>query len=244
METTAARNTHPLNRFIAPPAERAEILLGCGHTPVIRKSSDPEPNAFSFCCVNSIWAQNGDESMKAVGIFALALVIPAFASAQSSSARARTDAITASFNKFKHEVKEKRGVRLEKYKRVVPTPVVKSDPRGYSGSYEAETFGYTLDLTVDSRGNVTGSGYQPLDIDGSVRKRFTLRDGRVDGALFTATKVFQSGATQRIEGVFMNRTAYESPTDKTGRTTFGLGVEGNMIDLGQYAIDQFFFTRK
>lgn len=181
--------------------------------------------------------------MKAAGIFALALVIPSFASAQSPSARSRAAAIATSFNQYKNEVKEKRGVRLAKYKRIVVTPIARSDPSEYSGSYEAQTFGYTLDLTVDSRGIVTGSGYQPLDIDGTVRRRFTLRNGRVDGALFTATKVYENGSTQPIEGVFMNRTSYDSP-NASGRTDFGLGVKGNMVVMGTYGIDQFFFTRR
>jgi hypothetical protein len=182
--------------------------------------------------------------MKAAGIFVLALVIPSLASAQSPSARTRAAAIAASFNQYKNEVKEKRGVRLAKYKRIVVTPVVRSDPREYSGSYEAQTFGYTLDITVDSRGNVTGRGYQPLKIDGSIRRRFTLRDGRIDGALFTATKVFDNGAKEAIEGVFMNRTAYHSPTDTKGETTFGLGVDGNMVVMGSYGINQFFFIKR
>jgi hypothetical protein len=40
--------------------------------------------------------------MKVLGIVAVALVVPSFAFGQSTSARARTDAIVASFNKFKH----------------------------------------------------------------------------------------------------------------------------------------------
>jgi hypothetical protein len=179
--------------------------------------------------------------MKVLGIVAIALAIPSLASAQSSTARARTDAIVASFTKSKHQIKDKRGVRYEKYKRVESSPVVKADPRGYSGSYEALTFGYILDLTVDSRGNVTGGGYQPVDIDGSVRRKFTLRNGRIDGALFTATKVFQNGSTEPIEGVFMNRTSYESPTDR-GHTQFGLGVAGDMVVMGSYGVNRFFFT--
>lgn len=179
--------------------------------------------------------------MKVLGIVAVALVVPSFAFGQSTSARARTDAIVASFNKFKHEVKEKRGVRLDKYKRVVTSPVVRADPRAYSGSYEALTFGYVLDLTVDSRGNVSGGGYQPINIDGTVRRRFTFRNGRIDGALLTATKVFENGSKEAIEGVFMNRTSYDSPTDR-GHTQFGLGVTGDMVVMGSYGMNRFFFT--
>jgi len=182
--------------------------------------------------------------MKAAGILALALVLPSFASAQTPSARARSAAIAASFNASKHAIKDKKGVRMEKYKRILTSPVVRSDPSSYSGSYEAQTFEYTLDLRVDSRGNVTGSGYQPLRIDGSIRRKFTLRDGRVDGALLTATMVFENGSTQTLEGVFMNRTAYHSPTDTKGQTTFGLGVDGPMVVMGTYGVNRFFFTKE
>ena len=194
--------------------------------------------------VSTDYGPKMEMSMKAVGIIALVLVLPSFASAQSSSARARTAMIVAGFDQFKHEVKDKRGVRKEKYKRIETAPVVRSDPRSYSGSYEAMTFGDTLDITVDSRGNVTGGGYQPLNIDGTVRRKFTLRDGRVDGALFTATKIFENGSRESIEGVFMNRTSYHSPTDTKGNTTFGLGVDGNTVVMGTYGVSRFFFTKE
>ena len=69
-------------------------------------------------------------------------------------------------------------------------------------------------------------------------------DGRVDGALFTAMKVYENGSTQAIEGVFMNRTAYHSPTDTKGDTSFGLGVDGNMVVMGSIGVNRFFFTRR
>jgi len=43
--------------------------------------------------------------------------VPAQPALSSASAQTRTQAIAASFTKSKHVVKEKRGVRIEKYKR-------------------------------------------------------------------------------------------------------------------------------
>ena len=63
------------------------------------------------------------------GLMAFALADAGNAVAQGSSVQARTQAIVASFNKFKHKVMEKRGVRREKYKDVRSTPAIKSDIR-------------------------------------------------------------------------------------------------------------------
>src|SRR5215210_316211 len=89
------------------------------------------------------------------GLMALALVDAPDALAQGASVQARTQAIVTSFNKSKHVVKEKRGVRLEKYKEVRSTAAIKSNIRDYAGSYEAEGMGLSLDLKVDRSGNVT-----------------------------------------------------------------------------------------
>ena len=72
----------------------------------------------------------------------------------------RTQTIVASFNKSKHVVKEKRGVRKEKYLDVRSVPAIKQNPADYSGAYEAD-LGFSLRLSVDGRGAVEGTGYEP-----------------------------------------------------------------------------------
>jgi hypothetical protein len=99
---------------------------------------------------------------------------------------------------------------------------------------------FALQLRVDSRGVVTGSGYEPLN-DG-VRRTFTLRNGTVQGALLTATKVYANGETERLEGAFMNRTSFDSPTDK-GTTTFGFGTLGRAVEVSGNTYDRFFYER-
>ena len=169
--------------------------------------------------------------------------LPAQQAPVSQSAKTRTQAIAASFSKEKHVVKEKRGVRLEKYKRVQSDPVVKANPQDYSGRYEVPDMGLAVQLRVDPNGTVEGRGYEPTGPDLSVRRSFTLRNGKIDGALLTATQVFANGTQDRFEGVFMNRTSFESPTDK-GVTVFGLGVVGKEITVAGNTFNKFFYELK
>jgi hypothetical protein len=181
-------------------------------------------------------------------VFLVGALVPlGTASAQqslaSASAQTRTRAITASFNKSKHVVKEKRGVRLEKYKEVRSEPVVKANPQDYSGTYEVPDMGFAVQLRVDRSGNVEGTGYEPTGPNLSVRRSFTLRNAKIDGALLTATQVYANGAENGFEGAFMNRTAFDSPTDK-GVTIFGLGVIGKYVEVAGHTTNRFFYELK
>ena len=151
----------------------------------------------------------------------------------------RTQAIVASFNKSKHVIKEKRGVRMEKYKEVRSVPVAKQNPADYSGTYEASE-GLRLQLRVDANGHAAGTGSEPVDDAGTVQRTFTLRNGLITGALLKAVKVYVDGSSQPFEGVFINRTSFESPTDK-GVTVFGLGVVGQHYRIGGNDLDRVFF---
>lgn len=161
----------------------------------------------------------------------------------ASAPQTRTRAIVASFNKSKHVVKEKHGVRREKYKQVRSEPVVKANPQDYSGTYEVPDMGFAIQLRVDRNGNVEGTGYEPTGPDLSVKRSFTLRNGKIEGALLTATQVYGNGTQARFEGVFMNRTSYDSPTDK-GTTEFGLGVVGKDVGVAGVTINKFFYHLK
>jgi hypothetical protein len=155
----------------------------------------------------------------------------------------RTRAIVASFNKSKHMVKEKRGVRKEKYLDVRSAPVIKQNPADYSGEYEEAGLGFSLRLHVDPDGKVEGTGYEPLNGDSRVSRSFRLRDGQIRGALITAKKVYADGSSEPLEGVFINKTVFESPTDK-GVTAFGLGVIGKGFQVGGLSIDRIFYELK
>ena len=170
------------------------------------------------------------------------LASPALSQQQSASVSgdARTQAIVASFNKSKHTIKEKRGVRTEKYLEVRSAPVVKQNPTDYSGTYEV-TEGLRLHLRVDAGGHVEGTGSEPLDDAGTVQRTYSLRNGVIKGALLKATKVYANGTSAPLEGVFINRTRFESPTDK-GQTTFGLGVVGHQRIAGN-DLDRVFYEQ-
>jgi hypothetical protein len=191
--------------------------------------------------------------MKLIGFARLAAVFIAsalcagIASSQQAGvagSELRTQIIVASFNKSKHVVKEKRGVRKEKYLDVRSVPAVKQNPADYSGAYEdLSAMGFSLRLRVSPNGLVEGTGYEPLNDEPAVSKSFTLRNGRITGALITATKVYGNGSTEPLEGVFINKTVFESPTDK-GVTAFGLGVVGTGLQINGLTVDKVFYQLK
>jgi hypothetical protein len=160
----------------------------------------------------------------------------------STGAQARSQAIAASFSKFKNVRKEKHGVTKAKYLKIESQPAVKANPEDYSGTYEVSDFGFAMRLSVDHSGKVEGTGYEPI-ADPSVRRTFTLRGGRIEGALITATKVYANGTSEKLEGVFIDRATFESPTDK-GSTSFGLGVIGKPVEVSGLTLDKLFFELK
>lgn len=165
------------------------------------------------------------------------------ASAQTSASTARSQAIAASFSKFKNVSREKHGIRKEKYLKVESHPAVKANREDYSDTYEIPDLGFALHLRVDHSGRVEGDGYEPLNADPSVRRTFTLKEGRIEGALLTATKIYDGGNPERFEAVFMNRTTFESPTDK-GFTRFGLGALGRPVEVSGITLEKFFYELK
>lgn len=149
----------------------------------------------------------------------LLAVWPALAAPQQSSSQSRAQQIAAAFTKQKHVVAEKRGLRKEKYKDIRSEPIVKQDITEYSGVYHVVDFGDVIDLQIGKDGRIQADGH---DSDQPSRT-FVLQNGKIEGAVLTAIKVYRDGATERFEGVFMTRTERNSPTDP-GSTTFGLGV--------------------
>jgi hypothetical protein len=168
----------------------------------------------------------------------------ALAGQQSSTVRSistRTAAIVAAFSKNKHVVKNKRGVSLEKYKRVESEPVIRSNPETLSGAYEVDAIGSRLTLQISRDGRVSGSGTEV--IGEGISRTFTLADGRIEGALLTAVKVFNSGVREMLEGAFLNRTSYERPAD-SGVSQLGIGVIGAPVTFHGNTHERFFYRRK
>ena len=170
-------------------------------------------------------------------------LIPVNAISQESYTQKRTQEIVASFNKQKHKVKEKYGVRTEAYKKVVSEPWIKPNIRDYSGVYEASDFGYLINLQVGSDGSVKAFGSEPANIGTRQARSFRLEGAKIVGAMLTGTKVYDDGPTEKFEGVFINRTEFNSPTDN-GVSTFGLGVVGTPVEFAGVTLDKLFYQLK
>jgi hypothetical protein len=145
------------------------------------------------------------------------------------------DEMLARFNKVKEKSKYRHGVVMESY-----VNVHSELAPSRSGSYEATDFGRTLTLEVHADGTVAGRGAEE-------GRTFELRGGRIDGSHLTATKRFADGATERLEGIFINqrriegRTAGEITSD---HTTFGLGVTSVNFMFAGATFDRLFYERK
>lgn len=165
---------------------------------------------------------------------------PHTTNARPFNAQQRAQDIAAFFNKTKHKVKERHGVRVERYLEIRGEPVLKSDARDYAGTYEADS-GTAFHLRVGADGRVEADGAEPAPHGA---RHFVLKDASISGALLTATKVYDDGTTEKFEGVFINRTERHSPTDK-GVTTFGLGVVYDPPKVGTgFSITRLFYQQK
>ena len=157
--------------------------------------------------------------MRTYVVIALLVVCAVNTFSQQLSSQTRAQTLAAAFNKQKHSVKEKYGVRREKYKDVRSEPLVKQNIADYSGAYEVPDLGFVINVQVGNDGNVQASGSESVPQS----RAFRLENARIEGALLTASKVYQDGTTEKFEGVFLSRTERNSPTDP-GVTIFGLGV--------------------
>jgi hypothetical protein len=136
----------------------------------------------------------------------------------SSDPQDRAQELAARFNKSKHKVKDKRGVHIEIKIDITSVPAAKPAAE-YVGGYNAWDT-YSMQLSIRSDGQLSGDGTEPSP---SGSRAFTLRETRLEGALLTGTKVYQDGATENFEGVFISRTIRSNMQDRD-ETVFGLGV--------------------
>lgn len=175
--------------------------------------------------------------MRTCVVIALFVVCAVSAFSQQLSSQAKAQAVAEAFSKNKHVVKEKFGVRVEKYKDVKSEPLIKQNIGDYSGTYEVSGLGYVISLQVGSDGRVQANGYE----NGRV---FNLENANINGAVLTASKVYKNGTTEKFEGVFLKRTDRNSPTDP-GVTTFGLGVLLDApVELNGNTFDKLFYQRQ
>jgi hypothetical protein len=175
--------------------------------------------------------------MRICVVIALLAACAVTAFSQQLSSQARAQAIAQAFTKHKHAVKEKYGVRVEKYKDVKSEPAVNQNTGDYSGTYEVSGADFVITIQAGSDGRVGGNGSE----NGRV---FKLENARIEAALLTASKVYQNGAREKFEGVFLKRTDRNSPTD-AGVSTFGLGVLlDTPIELNGNTFEKLFYELK
>ena len=174
--------------------------------------------------------------MRVFIIAAILLVFSGNLVSQTSSAGVRAQELAASFNKFKNVSKTKYGVTREKYKDVHCEPLLRHSINEYSGVYEATDLGYVIDVRVGNDGVVTGAGSE----NGLLR--FNLENGKIEAALFTATKVYQNGTREKFEAVFLTRNDKESPKERVV-STIGLGVRFSVpVEINGSTYDRLFYT--
>ena len=177
--------------------------------------------------------------MRTLVVIGLVVGFCVSAFAQQPDSQTKAQVIAATFNKHKNVIKEKRGVRMEKYKDVRAEPVVKQDAGDYVGEYEVGDLGFLIRIEVSNVGRILARGYE----QGGSRP-FRLENAKIDGALLTASKVYQDGTKESFEGVFLNRTERNSPT-ATPVTTFGLGVILNTpIEINGITYQRMFYQLK
>ena len=150
----------------------------------------------------------------------------------AQNAEQTTQQLITALGKTKHKKKEKKNFSFETYIDVKSEAVVKNNAADYTGIYESSDAGYRLELRVSPDGRAEGNGFA-TDYRNSERQNFTLRDGKIEGALLTGTLVYANGTTERLEAVFNNRTTVEgkNPNEIENRETkYGLGFIKSYAD--------------
>jgi hypothetical protein len=150
------------------------------------------------------------------------LIVSCFAVPLSSQSTAQQ--IAASFTKHKHVVKEKQGVRREKYRDVQSEPTLRQDVQDYAGVYEVDELEYVIVVEVTDNGGVraTSNGRE-------------LKNARIEGGVLKA---------EGFEGAFLTRTDRDSPNDP-GAVSYGLGVLlDTPVEFGGNTYDKLFYQLK
>ena len=150
------------------------------------------------------------------------LMISCFALPLASQSTAQQ--IAASFTKHKDVVKEKRGVRAEKYKDVQSEPTVRQNVRDYAGVYAVEGLEYVVVVEVAENGRVraTSNGRE-------------LENVRIEAGVLKA---------DGFVGAFLTRTDRDSPKDP-GTVSYGLGVLlDTPVEFGGNTYDKLFYQLK
>ena len=179
-----------------------------------------------------------------VAVIAVAIFVSSFGQALAQDSAQRTRDLVASLDKTKYKKKEKANISIEVFVDIKNEAVTKNDRSEYSGTYETD--GYKLDLRVATDGSTTGSGFDSF-ANGDKPANFTLKNAKIEGALLTATKVYDNGKEQPLEAVFVNRNARAGSNPKVVSvdvTQFGLGFIQTASDANDSWTNRVFLEKK
>ena len=140
------------------------------------------------------------------------------------SSQSTAQQIAASFTKHKHVIKEKQGVRAEKYKDVQSEPTLRQDVNDYAGVYEVDGPGDVIVVEVANGGRVraTSNGRE-------------LQNARIEDGLLKA---------EGFVGAFLTRTDRESANDP-GTLSYGIGVLlDTPVEFAGNTYDKLFYRLK
>jgi len=177
-------------------------------------------------------------------LIAIVLSIGFSGSVAAQDATQRTKDLVAALDKTKYKKKEKANVSIEVFVDIKNEAVTKNDRSEYSGLYEVD--GYKLDLRVANDGSAASSGFDS-SANGDKPVNFTLKNAKIDGALLTATKVYDNGKEQPLEAVFVNRNARAGSNPKVVSvdvTQFGLGFIQPGSDANDNWTNRVFLEKK
>ena len=178
--------------------------------------------------------------MQTLTLVTILATCAAIAALRQLPSQSRAQQVAAAFSKQKHVVAEKHGVGREKYKDVRSEPTIRQDITAYAGVYEVADLGDVIELRIAHDGTIQATGHD----SNQPSRTFVLQDGKIEGAVLTATKVYRDGATAPFEGVFLTRTERNAPSDP-GITTTGLGVVlATPRQFGGNTYDKLFYRLK
>lgn len=165
----------------------------------------------------------------------------------AATPESRAAEFAQALDKTKHKIKEKKGFRVEVYAEVRHEPAVKNNPREYSGDYESEDAGFSLNIQVAADGSVTGGGFE-TENGRQANGKFTLENARIEGAVLSGVKVYENGERRKFEGIFANRTISvgTSPDNISNRSTdygFAAADEYAVIEDGKFT-SRLFYRQK
>lgn len=173
----------------------------------------------------------------AILLFILSLGAGSGVSAQTSDASLRAQELTAALDKTKYKKKEKRNVVIEIYIDIKNEAVVKKTQADYAGNYVCDEGNYNVELRISADGSVEGNGtdlyFEDSDFKNQKSRKFKFQNAKIEGALLTATKVYENGETKNFEAVFVKRTVLhgKNPNEiETRDISYGLGfIETNYM---------------